>query len=110
MPWHYFDPFKLKVSCTECTVGKLQGNEQCKVRKLLCTTAMQWEVFIKLLSISADIKSIKEVLNLSGADLQRLMKLSSADVECLLKTVSRTLRKNCMLTGNKVSVLKKHSM
>ncbi|XP_031448791.1 DNA repair protein XRCC3 isoform X2 [Phasianus colchicus] len=47
----------------------------------------------------ADIKSIKEVLNLSGADLQRLMKLSSADVECLLKTVSRTLRKNCMLTA-----------
>ncbi|NXC43193.1 XRCC3 protein, partial [Penelope pileata] len=47
----------------------------------------------------ADIKSIKEVLNLSGADLQRLMKLSSADVECLLKTVSHTLRKNCMLTA-----------
>lgn len=47
----------------------------------------------------ADIKSIKEVLNLSGADLQRLMKLSSADVECLLKTVSRALRKNCMLTA-----------
>ncbi|NXJ04337.1 XRCC3 protein, partial [Odontophorus gujanensis] len=47
----------------------------------------------------ADIKSIKEVLNLSGADLQRLMKLSSADVECLLKTVSRALRKNCMCTA-----------
>ncbi|NXL87639.1 XRCC3 protein, partial [Alectura lathami] len=47
----------------------------------------------------ADIKSIKEVLNLSGADLQRLMKLSSADIECLLKTVSRMLRKNCMLTA-----------
>jgi len=65
---------------------------------------MRWEVFIKLLFISADIKSIKEVLNLSGADLQRLMKLSSADVECLLKTVSRALRKNCMLTGNEVSI------
>ncbi|XP_051478595.1 DNA repair protein XRCC3 isoform X2 [Apus apus] len=47
----------------------------------------------------ADIKSIKEVLNLSGADLQRLMKLSSADIQCLLKTVSHTLRRNSMLTG-----------
>uniref|UniRef100_A0A8C3B8D0 DNA repair protein XRCC3 n=1 Tax=Cairina moschata TaxID=8855 RepID=A0A8C3B8D0_CAIMO len=47
----------------------------------------------------ADIKSIKEVLNLSGADLQRLMKLSSADAECLLKTVSHSLRRNCMLTA-----------
>ncbi|NWZ29333.1 XRCC3 protein, partial [Asarcornis scutulata] len=47
----------------------------------------------------ADIKSIKEVLNLSGADLQRLMKLSSADAECLLKTVSHWLRRNCMLTA-----------
>ncbi|KFP49774.1 DNA repair protein XRCC3 [Cathartes aura] len=47
----------------------------------------------------ADIKSIKEVLNLSGADLQRLMKLSSADIQCLQKTVSLTLRKNSMLTA-----------
>ncbi|KAM6254592.1 DNA repair protein XRCC3 isoform 3-T6 [Spheniscus humboldti] len=47
----------------------------------------------------ADIKSIKEILNLSGADLQRLMKLSSADIQCLLKTVSRTLRRNSMLTA-----------
>ncbi|KAM6073551.1 DNA repair protein XRCC3 isoform 2-T3 [Chlamydotis macqueenii] len=47
----------------------------------------------------ADIKSIKEVLNLSGADLQRLMKLSSADIQCLLKTVSYSLRRNSMLTG-----------
>uniref|UniRef100_A0A493TY92 DNA repair protein n=1 Tax=Anas platyrhynchos platyrhynchos TaxID=8840 RepID=A0A493TY92_ANAPP len=47
----------------------------------------------------ADIKSIKEVLNLSGADLQRLMKLSSADAECLLKTVSHSLRRNCVLTA-----------
>ncbi|KFU85570.1 DNA repair protein XRCC3 [Chaetura pelagica] len=47
----------------------------------------------------ADIKSIKEVLNLSGADLQRLMKLSSADVQCLLKTVSHTLRRSSMLTA-----------
>ncbi|NXX45641.1 XRCC3 protein, partial [Tricholaema leucomelas] len=47
----------------------------------------------------ADIKSIKEIFNLSGADLQRLMKLSSADIECLLKTVSYTLRRNSMLTA-----------
>ncbi|NXH08573.1 XRCC3 protein, partial [Loxia leucoptera] len=47
----------------------------------------------------ADIKSVKEILNLSGADLQRLMKLSSADVQCLLKTVSHMLRRNSMLTA-----------
>ncbi|NXW54049.1 XRCC3 protein, partial [Eurystomus gularis] len=47
----------------------------------------------------ADIKSIKEILNLSGADLQRLMKLSTADIQCLLKTVSYTLRRNSMLTA-----------
>ncbi|KFQ98966.1 DNA repair protein XRCC3 [Nipponia nippon] len=47
----------------------------------------------------ADIKSIKEILNLSGADLQRLMKLSSADIQCLLKTVSYALRRNSMLTA-----------
>ncbi|XP_010178677.1 PREDICTED: DNA repair protein XRCC3 [Mesitornis unicolor] len=47
----------------------------------------------------ADIKSIKEILNLSGADLQRLMKLSSADIQCLLKTVSHTLRRNSMRTA-----------
>ncbi|NXK27335.1 XRCC3 protein, partial [Arenaria interpres] len=47
----------------------------------------------------ADIKSVKEILNLSGADLQRLMKLSSADTQCLLKTVSHMLRRNSMLTA-----------
>ncbi|KFW77330.1 DNA repair protein XRCC3 [Manacus vitellinus] len=47
----------------------------------------------------ADIKSVKEILNLSGADLQRLMKLSSADIQCLLKTVSLTLRRNSMVTA-----------
>ncbi|NWS10285.1 XRCC3 protein, partial [Pachyramphus minor] len=47
----------------------------------------------------ADIKSVKEILNLSGADLQRLMKLSSADIQCLLKTVSCTLRRNSMVTA-----------
>lgn len=61
---------------------------------------IQPKVCIKILLISADIKSIKEILNLSGADLQRLMKLSSADIQCLLKTVSHTLRRNSMLTGN----------
>ncbi|NXO61561.1 XRCC3 protein, partial [Phainopepla nitens] len=47
----------------------------------------------------ANIRSVKEILNLSGADLQRLMKLSSADIQCLLKTVSHTLRRNSMLTA-----------
>ncbi|NXX85438.1 XRCC3 protein, partial [Urocolius indicus] len=47
----------------------------------------------------ADIKSMKEIFHLSGADLQRLMKLSSADIQCLLKTVSHTLRRNSMLTA-----------
>ncbi|NWU80493.1 XRCC3 protein, partial [Onychorhynchus coronatus] len=47
----------------------------------------------------ADIKSVKEILNLSGADLQRLMKLSSADVQCLLKTVSRALRRSSVVTA-----------
>lgn len=62
------------------------------------------KVFIKILVISADIKSVKEIFNLSGADLQRLMKLSSADIQCLLKTVSYTLRRNSMLTGNIVKL------
>lgn len=70
---------------------------------LVCMTIKQWKVFINIPLISADIKSIKEVLNLSGADLQRLMKLSSADAECLLKTVSHSLRRNCMLTGNTIN-------
>ncbi|KFP90935.1 PREDICTED: DNA repair protein XRCC3 [Apaloderma vittatum] len=56
----------------------------------------------------ADIKSVKEVLNLSGADLQRLMKLSSADIQCLLKTVSHTLRKNSMLTALQLHQDKDH--
>ncbi|XP_050192913.1 DNA repair protein XRCC3 isoform X2 [Myiozetetes cayanensis] len=47
----------------------------------------------------ADIKSVKEILNLSGADLQRLMKLPSTDIQCLLTTVSRTLRRNSMVTA-----------
>ncbi|NWI96589.1 XRCC3 protein, partial [Pitta sordida] len=47
----------------------------------------------------ADIKSIKDILNLSGADLQRLMKLSSAEIQCLLRTVSRTLRRNSTVTA-----------
>ncbi|NWX96565.1 XRCC3 protein, partial [Nothoprocta ornata] len=47
----------------------------------------------------AGIKSAKETLNLSEADLQRLTKLSSADIQYLLKTVSRTVRKNSMITA-----------
>ncbi|XP_043838555.1 DNA repair protein XRCC3 isoform X2 [Dromiciops gliroides] len=47
----------------------------------------------------AKLKSIKEVLHLSGPDLQRLTKLSSIDVQHLLKTVSLALRNNRVLTG-----------
>ncbi|KAM8807060.1 DNA repair protein XRCC3 [Eudromia elegans] len=47
----------------------------------------------------AGIKSVKETLNLSEADLQRLTKLSSADIQYLLKTISRTVRKNSMITA-----------
>lgn len=43
---------------------------------------------------------MKEILNLSGADLQRLTQLSSTDVHYLLKTVSGALRKNSAVTGN----------
>ncbi|XP_014727379.1 PREDICTED: DNA repair protein XRCC3 [Sturnus vulgaris] len=57
----------------------------------------------------ADIKSVKEILNLSGADLQRLMKLSSADIQCLLKTISHTLRRNSMLTALQLYQDKDHS-
>ncbi|XP_005417968.1 DNA repair protein XRCC3 [Geospiza fortis] len=56
----------------------------------------------------ADIKSVKEILNLSGADLQRLLKLSSADIQCLLKTVSHTLRRNSMLTALQLYQDKEH--
>ncbi|KAM6335618.1 DNA repair protein XRCC3 isoform 2-T2 [Podargus strigoides] len=41
----------------------------------------------------------KVIAALKKADLQRLMKLSSADIQCLLKTVSRTLRRNSVLTA-----------
>ncbi|XP_068959910.1 DNA repair protein XRCC3 isoform X2 [Petaurus breviceps papuanus] len=47
----------------------------------------------------AKLKSIKEVLYLSGPDLQRLTKLSSIDVQHLLKTVSLALKNNCVLTA-----------
>ncbi|KAJ6661919.1 hypothetical protein lerEdw1_013090 [Lerista edwardsae] len=47
----------------------------------------------------ANIKSMKEVLNLSGADLQRLTQLSSVDVHYLLRAVSGALRKNSVLTA-----------
>ncbi|KAF7252128.1 DNA repair protein XRCC3 [Varanus komodoensis] len=47
----------------------------------------------------ANIKSIKEIFNLSEADLQRLTKLSSTDVHYMLRTISGALRKNTVLTG-----------
>uniref|UniRef100_A0A8D2KU84 X-ray repair cross complementing 3 n=1 Tax=Varanus komodoensis TaxID=61221 RepID=A0A8D2KU84_VARKO len=49
--------------------------------------------------ISANIKSIKEIFNLSEADLQRLTKLSSTDVHYMLRTISGALRKNTVLTA-----------
>ncbi|XP_055572454.1 DNA repair protein XRCC3 isoform X5 [Falco cherrug] len=74
----------------------------CSARR--CNQEMNWEQFdlnpkVVAALKKADIKSIKEILNLSGADLQRLMKLSSADIQCLLKTVSHALRRNSMLTA-----------
>ncbi|XP_066468392.1 DNA repair protein XRCC3 [Tiliqua scincoides] len=47
----------------------------------------------------ANIKSMKEILNHSGADLQRLTQLSSMDVHYLLRAVSGVLRKNSVLTA-----------
>ncbi|XP_044293156.1 DNA repair protein XRCC3 [Varanus komodoensis] len=47
----------------------------------------------------ANIKSIKEIFNLSEADLQRLTKLSSTDVHYMLRTISGALRKNTVLTA-----------
>nr|XP_056708145.1 DNA repair protein XRCC3 [Euleptes europaea] len=47
----------------------------------------------------ANLRSVKEILNLSGADLQRLTKLSCTDVQYLLRAVSGALRKNSGLTA-----------
>ncbi|XP_054826703.1 DNA repair protein XRCC3 [Eublepharis macularius] len=47
----------------------------------------------------ANLRSIKEILNLSGADLQRLTKLSSVDIQYLLRAVSNAVRKNSVLTA-----------
>uniref|UniRef100_A0ACB8G5Z0 Uncharacterized protein n=1 Tax=Sphaerodactylus townsendi TaxID=933632 RepID=A0ACB8G5Z0_9SAUR len=47
----------------------------------------------------ANLRSIKDVLNLSGADLQRLTKLSCIDVQYLLRAVSGALRKYSGLTA-----------
>ncbi|XP_038607308.1 DNA repair protein XRCC3 [Tachyglossus aculeatus] len=47
----------------------------------------------------AQIHSVREVLNLSGPDLQRLTKLSSLDVQRLLKTVALALRRNTVVTA-----------
>ncbi|XP_061468254.1 DNA repair protein XRCC3 [Rhineura floridana] len=57
----------------------------------------------------ANIKSIKEILSLSGADLQRLTKLSSMDVQYLLRTVSGALRKNSVLTALQLFQDKNHN-
>ncbi|XP_063003729.1 DNA repair protein XRCC3 [Elgaria multicarinata webbii] len=57
----------------------------------------------------ANIKSIQEIFNFSGPDLQRLTKLSSADVHYLLRTISGALRKNTALTALQLFQDKNHS-
>ncbi|KAM4663807.1 DNA repair protein XRCC3 isoform 1-T3 [Discoglossus pictus] len=47
----------------------------------------------------ANIKTVRNILTLSGTDLQRLTKLSSTDVHHLQKTASAALRKNAMTTA-----------
>ncbi|XP_060610912.2 DNA repair protein XRCC3 [Anolis sagrei] len=47
----------------------------------------------------ANLKSVREIFNLSQADLQRVTKLSSADVQYLLKTISSAVRKKHVLTA-----------
>nr|XP_028606577.1 DNA repair protein XRCC3 isoform X1 [Podarcis muralis] len=56
------------------------------------------EEFNKFL-LPAKIKSIQEIMNLSGADLQRLTNLSRTDVQYLLRAISGALRKNSVLTA-----------
>ncbi|KAH1171485.1 hypothetical protein KIL84_007103 [Mauremys mutica] len=82
----------------------LNPDKACSVVTIVLYQDMDWDQFDmnpKVIAAvkKANIKSIKEILNLSGADLQRLTKLSSMDVQCLLKTVSGTLRKSCVLTA-----------
>ncbi|XP_069772622.1 DNA repair protein XRCC3 isoform X2 [Narcine bancroftii] len=47
----------------------------------------------------ANIQSMKEILNLSGPDLQRLTKLSSRDVQYLCKTVAVAIKNDPIVTG-----------
>ncbi|XP_043372344.1 DNA repair protein XRCC3 isoform X6 [Dermochelys coriacea] len=81
-----------------------QGKSPGSVLTTVLYQDMDWDQFDmnpKVIAAvkKANIKSIKEILNLSGADLQRLTKLSNMDVQCLLKTVSGMLRKSCVLTA-----------
>lgn len=56
----------------------------------------------------ANIRSVKEIFNLSQADLRRLTKLSSADVQYLLRTMSSALRKGPALTALQLFQDKNH--
>uniref|UniRef100_A0ABM5FBP3 DNA repair protein XRCC3 n=1 Tax=Pogona vitticeps TaxID=103695 RepID=A0ABM5FBP3_9SAUR len=56
----------------------------------------------------ANIKSIKEIFNLSQADLRRLTKLSSVDVHYLLRTISSAVRKGSVLTALQLFQDKNH--
>ncbi|XP_048456211.1 DNA repair protein XRCC3 isoform X1 [Rhincodon typus] len=47
----------------------------------------------------ANIQSMKEILCLSGPDLQRLTKLSSSDVQYLHKTVAATIKSDPVVTA-----------
>ncbi|XP_069772623.1 DNA repair protein XRCC3 isoform X3 [Narcine bancroftii] len=47
----------------------------------------------------ANIQSMKEILNLSGPDLQRLTKLSSRDVQYLCKTVAVAIKNDPIVTA-----------
>ncbi|XP_053138629.1 DNA repair protein XRCC3 isoform X2 [Hemicordylus capensis] len=57
----------------------------------------------------ANIKSVKEILHFSGADLQRLTLLSSTDVQYLLETVSGALREKTVFTALQLFQDKNHS-
>ncbi|XP_048394218.1 DNA repair protein XRCC3 isoform X3 [Stegostoma tigrinum] len=50
----------------------------------------------------ANIQSMKEILCLSGPDLQRLTKLSSSDVQYLHKTVAATIKSDPVVTALQV--------
>ncbi|XP_042331838.1 DNA repair protein XRCC3 isoform X2 [Sceloporus undulatus] len=50
-------------------------------------------------SYEANLKSVREIFNLSQADLQRVTKLCTADVQYLLRTLSSAVRKHPVLTA-----------